>query len=116
MKPYSTDLRERVLDALESGMARGEIIRLFQVSQGSITRWARLRRTSGDLTPRRPSGRPRVITPDQQPLLRLQLEAAPDAPLATHTAQWNADHGTTLSSWTMARAIRHLGWSRKKRP
>ena len=116
MKPYSTDLRERVLAALDNGMPRGEVIRLFQVSQGSITRWLRLRRTKGTLTPARPSGRPRTIPPQQEHLLRVQLEAAPDAALATHAAQWNDDHATSLSSWTMARAIRRLGWSRKKRP
>ena len=116
MKAYSTDLRERVLAALDSGMPRGEVIRLFQVSQGSITRWLRLRRSTGTLTPSRPSGRPRTMPPQQEQLLRLQLEVAPDAALATHAAQWNDDHRTSLSSWTIVRAIRRLGWSRKKDP
>lgn len=116
MKAYSIDLRERVLAALDSGMPRTEVIRLFQVSQGSITRWRRLRRTTGTLTPGRPSGRPRTIPPRQEPLLRLQLEADPAAPLATHAAHWTDDQATPVSSWTMARAIRRLGWSRKKRP
>ena len=114
MKAYSIDLRRRVLAALDSGMPRSEIIRLFQVSQGSITRWARQRRTSGDLSAKRPSGRPRSIPPDQHQLLRLQVEAAPDASLAEHAAQWQAEQGTPLSPWTMARALRRLGWSRKK--
>lgn len=115
MKPYSTDLRARVIAAHAQGMARSTIVRLFQVSQGSITRWVRRHKTTGDLTPHQAPGRARTITHDQEPVLRSYLEAAPDATLATHTAQWNADHGTTLSSWTMARAIRRLGWSRKKR-
>jgi len=114
MKAYSIDLRTRVLAALDSGMPRGEVRRLFQVSQGSITRWARQRRISGDLSPQRPSGRPRSIPLDQHHLLRLQVQAAPDASLAEHVAQWQADQGTTLSPWTMARALRRLGWSRKK--
>lgn len=116
MKPYSTDLRTRVLAALDGGMPRAEAIRLFQVSQGSITRWRRLRRTTGTLTPGRPSGRPRTIPPRQEHLLRIQLDAAPDASLATHAAHWTDAHATPVSSWTMARAIRRLGWSRKKRP
>lgn len=115
MQPYSLDLRQRVLDALDAGMSRVDAVRIFQVSLGSIKRWLRLRRTSGDLTPQRPSGRPPTITPEQHALLRAQLHAAPDASLAAHAEQWNADHGTTLSPWTLGRAIRRLGWSRKKR-
>jgi len=37
MKAYLTDLRERVLAAYDGAMLRSAIIRLFQVSQGSIT-------------------------------------------------------------------------------
>jgi transposase len=116
MKPYSIDLRERVLDALDAGMSRAEALRVFQVSLGSIKRWLRQRRSGGDLTPQRPSGRTPTITPEQHAQLRLQLEAAPDASLADQARSWNADHGTSLSAWTMGRAIRRLGWSRKKRP
>jgi transposase len=116
MKAYSTDLRERVLAAHARGVSRRELTEMFQVSQGSITRWLRQQRTSGDLTPRQPPGRARSIPTDQEAALRRQLEAAPDATLAFHVAQWQADHDTPLSSWTMARAIRRLGWSRKKRP
>jgi transposase len=114
MKPYSTDLRVRVLDAFEDGMARTDAIRIFQVSLGSIKRWVRKRRTTGDLTPKHSTGRVPTITPDQEAHLRAQLDARPDASLAEHAAQWNAEHGTTLSAWTIGRAIRRLGWSRKK--
>jgi transposase len=116
MKPYSIDLRERVLSALDAGMSRADAVRIFQVSLGSIKRWLHLRRSSGDLTPQRPSGRTPIISADQHVQLRLQLEAAPDASLADQASSWNAGHGTTLSASTMGRAIRRLGWSRKKRP
>ena len=116
MKAYSTDLRERVLAAYDGGMLRSTIIRLFQVSQGSITRWIQRRLTTGTLAPLHPPGRARLILRAPEPSLRRQVEAAPDATLAEHTAQWNADYGSALSTWTMARAIRRLGWSRKKRP
>lgn len=115
MKPYSTDLRQRVLAAYERGVVQREIVRLYQVSQASLTRWIRLQRISGDLTPKQIPGRARTIPRNQEPQLRQQLDADSDATLATHAARWNADHGTTLSTWTMARAIRRLGWSRKKR-
>jgi transposase len=115
MKGYSIDLRERVLAAHAKGLSRRELIDLFQVSQGSITRWLRQQRSTGDLTPRVPPGRARSIPLDQEAALRRQVDAAPDAPLAVHAAQWAADQGTPVSPWTIGRALRRLGWSRKKR-
>jgi transposase len=114
MKAYSTDLRERVLAGHARGLSRRELIELFQVSQGSITRWLRQQRVSGDLTPQTPPGRARSIPTEREAALRRQLQTAPDASLAAHVAQWAADYGTSVSIWTMARAIRRIGFSRKK--
>jgi transposase len=115
MKAYSLDLRTRVVAAIDGGMARADAVRTFQVSLGSIKRWLRLRETSGALVPRPRKGKTASITTAQFPTLRLQLEQFPDASLAEHARRWNADHSTTLSEWTLGRAIRRLGWSRKKR-
>src|SRR5688572_23142627 len=115
MKAYSLDLRTRVLDAIDGGMSRAQAVRVFQVSLGSIKRWLRLRQTSGSLAPKPRKGKSATITKAQEPLLRLQLEQFPDATLQEHTERWNAEQDTTLSSWTLGRAIRRLGWS-KKRP
>jgi transposase len=38
MKPSSQDLRERVLRAVESGMARAAIVKTFAVSEATIKR------------------------------------------------------------------------------
>lgn len=114
MKAYSTDLRERVLAAHARGLSRRELIELFQVSQGSITRWLQQQRLTGDLNPHSPPGRARSIPADQEAALRRQVEAAPDATLADHVAEWAAVYGTQLSAWTFGRALRRIGWSRKK--
>jgi len=115
MKAYSLDLRTRVLAAIDGGMSRAEAVRTFQISLGSIKRWLHLRQSSGALVPRPRMGKTATITAAQFPTLRFQLEQLPDASLAEHAARWNADHATNLSSWTLGRAIRRLGWSRKKR-
>jgi len=115
MKAYSLDLRERVLSALDHGMSRSEIVTTFQVSLASLKRWHAARRGTGDFTPQRPRGgfEP-TITPDQYQQLRTQVAAYPDATLAEHATRWNAAHGTSLSQWTIGRAIRALGLTRKK--
>jgi len=115
MKAYSLDLRTRVLAAIDDGMSRTDAVRTFQVSLGSIKRWMRLRQTSGSLAPRPRKGKTASISAAQLPTLRFQLEQFPDASLAEHARRWHDDHTTSLSPWTLGRAIRRLGWSRKKR-
>jgi transposase len=86
MKPYAVELRQRVLDALERSMSRKEVVTTFQVSDGSIKRWLKLRRERHTLAPR-PSGRPATFTPHDDDALRDLVHATPNAILAEHTAQ-----------------------------
>ena len=115
MSAYSLDLRERVLAALDRGMSRSEVVTTFQVSLGSIKRWHAARRDSGTFAPKRASGGPApTLTPAHHEALRAQVAAFPDATLAEHAERWNAAYGTTISQWTLGRAIRHLNLPRKK--
>jgi transposase len=117
MKPYSADLRERVLAAIDRGMARSEVVTTFDVSLASLKRWLASRRDSGDFTPRPPSGGPEpTFTPERDDELRVQVASFPDATLPEHAERWNATHQTSISHWTIGRAIRRLGLSRKKSP
>src|SRR5215212_42003 len=58
MKPYSKDLRIRVLDAVDRGMPRGEVVETFGVLEPTVRRWLRLRRETGGVDPKPPSGPP----------------------------------------------------------
>jgi transposase len=115
MKGYSVDLRQRVLAAVARGMARQDVAQTFGVSMGTIKRLLRKQRQGIDLAPQSPPGRPATISPNQYAALHAQLDAAPDATLAQHATLWNAAHGTSLSQWTLGRAIGRIGWTRKKR-
>lgn len=42
MKPYSEDLRRRIVAAVEGGMPKSEAARLFDVSLSSVKRYCRL--------------------------------------------------------------------------
>lgn len=117
MKPYSVDLRARVLAALDRGMSRADVVATFQISLASLKRWRKTHCETGALAPRPSTGGPDLlIAPAQETELRAQVAAAPDATLAAHAAQWNATHGTTLSPSTIGRAIRRLAITRKKKP
>jgi transposase len=116
MKQYPADFRDRLLRAIDAGLARAEAARRFGVSQRTLSRWARRRRETGGVTPRPRPGRPPRIGAADLPALEAQLRAAPDATLAEHCATWARGHGDRLSAATMSRAIAKLGWTVKKRP
>ncbi|MFI4928306.1 MAG: helix-turn-helix domain-containing protein [Burkholderiales bacterium] len=109
------DLRERIVRAVEAGTPRAVAARTFGVGLATVERYVRRQRT-GALAPRSSPGRPARIGPAEQPALRAQLAAAPDATLAEHCARWAAGRGARVSVATMRRAIARLGWTRKKSP
>lgn len=58
MKPYSKDLRSRVLSAVDRGVPREEVARTFSVSVPTIKRWLKRLRQTGDVEPKAIPGRP----------------------------------------------------------
>jgi transposase len=115
MPGYSTDLRLRVLAAVDSGMARVDVVRTFRVSLATIKRYLKQRRETGELTSRHPTGRPAIKGSALVAGLAAQLSAFPDATLEEHCERWTTATGMGVSTATMSRAITRLGWSRKKR-
>ncbi len=114
MRAYSIDLRQRLLATVDKGMAREEAAATFGVSLVTIKRLIALGREGGDLSPKLPSGRRRIITAEQEGALRAQMEANHDATNKTHARLWQERQGVAVSQWTLGRAIRRLGWTRKK--
>jgi transposase len=51
MNAYSNDLRLKVLDALDRGLPRKEVVRLFSISLSTIKRYLKLRKHTGDVAP-----------------------------------------------------------------
>lgn len=116
MNPYSIDLRQRIVAALNAGMPRSEVVRTFQVSAATLRRYLKQQRESGDLTPRaHTGGRQAQIGPKQFPALQQVIAAAPDATLAQICDQWQQLTGVRLSQATLCRALAQIGLKRKKR-
>ena len=115
MKAYSVDLREKVLRAVDEGSPRSEIIKLLGVSRATIKRYLKQRRETGTISARPIPGRPSKKFAPLQAGLVAQLQAYPDATLERHCQIWEHEHGLRVSPTTMGRAIRRVGWTRKKR-
>ena len=114
MKAYSADMRERVLQAVDKGDPRNEIIELFGVSRATIKRYLKQRRETGNVNVRPIPGRPSRNSPPLQVGLVAQLGAHP-MHAGMHCQIWEQEHGLRVSTTTMGRAIRRVGWTRKKK-
>jgi transposase len=114
MKQYPADFRDRLLRALDAGLARAEATRTFGVPDRTIRRWRHQQRETGSVAPRPRAGRQRRIATTAEPALREQVRQHPDATLAEHCARWAATQGATVSTATMSRALTRLGLPLKK--
>jgi transposase len=119
MKPYSKDLRLRVLSAVDAGMPREQVAETFSVSMPTIKRWLRRRReSSGDVEPKPIPGRPSKKGAMLKEWLPKHLEANDDLTLEEHREAFEEEFGEAVSTSTIGRAIARLpddgGWPIKK--
>jgi transposase len=87
---------------------------MLGVSLATIKRYLKQRRESGHVRPKAIPGRPAHKGTALQAGLLAQLQAHPDASLATHCELWETEHGMRVSTSTMSRLIQQVGWTRKK--
>jgi len=115
MKAYSQDVRERVLRAVDQGRPRAEIVQLFGISLATLKPYIKQWREEGHVRPNAIPGRPPKKRAPVEANVLPQVQAHADATLEQHCAMWEQTHGERVSRWTMSRAIKRLGWTRKKR-
>ena len=117
MKPYSKDLRIRVLAAVDRRVPREEVARTFSVSVPTIKRWLKRRRETGDVEAKPIPGRPRPKGAALERWLPSHLEKNNDLTLEEHREAFEEAHeGVSVSASTVGRAIARLpgGWGLKK--
>jgi transposase len=102
MKPYSKDLRLRVLAAVDRGVPREEAPKTFSVSVASIKRWLNRRRETGNVEPRPIPGRPATKKGAMlKRWLPQQLEASHDLTLEEHREAFEEELGEAVSTSTV---------------
>jgi transposase len=113
MRPYSNDLRERIIVAVERGEhSIRQIARLFGVSLSCIVRLLQHYRRTGAVQPRPHAGvPPRKLDATAEALLLDLVAEQPDATLA----ELRAHLGIRCSLMTIARALQRHRITRKKK-
>jgi transposase len=114
MRPYSEDLRWRVVRAVLIGTPREEVAARFLVSVPTIERWLRLKRETGGLAPKPVPGPPAVKASALLEALPGRLAEHADATLEEQCSWWRVVSGVEVSTATMSRVLARLGWTRRK--
>ncbi len=110
----SMDLRERAVAAYEAGVGTQKAVaERFQISQSTLSLWLKHKRERGTLEPRRPRGAARKLSDDDDRLILKLLEQRSDLTLE-ELADGLRDRGIEVSRFAVGRALRRMGWSRKK--
>lgn len=116
MKPYSVDLRTRIVRALqEEGTAKSAAARLFGVSLSSVKRYARIASRGESLKPgKKGGGRPPKTDETTQKLLEEDVKERPAAAAVSLRRRF-LEHttGKVLSDSTVVRLLKRMGFSQK---
>ena len=114
MKPYSEDLRTRIVKALQEGStSKSAAARLFDVSLSSVKRYARIASRGTSLEPRKGGGRPPKVDQTTQKLLEEDVHKRPAATVSQRRLFLEQLSGKALSDSTIRRVLKRLGFSRK---
>ena len=112
---YSADLRGRVLAAMEAGETPEAAARRFAVARSTAYRWATAARDEGRRTAKPVAGgpAPRIVGETEAALMGA-LDADNHLTLAECRARVAERTGVRVHPWTIGRALKRLGWTRKK--
>lgn len=112
-KPYSYDLRKKVIEAIvEDGMKKSEVSQLFKISRNTIDLWLKRFAETGDYKakPNQPGGSGHKITDWER--FREFARIHGDKTQVEMAQLWEGD----ISDRTIGRALQKIGFTRKKRP
>ena len=117
MRACSVDLRERAVAAVVvEGMRQVAAARRFDLDRSSVGRFVRAWQAGQTLEARQSSGRPRLLRlPEHVEALREHLQAEPDLGLRERCEHLARSEDVRVSEPTLWRALRALGFTRKKR-
>ena len=114
-RPYSPDLRERVLLACEAGEgSRAQLAECYRVGERTLARWLGAAHEEGRRGPK-PPARGRAPVGGEGAALAEPVAARDDATLAEYAGRLAERTGVRRSPAAVCRALKALGLVRKKR-
>lgn len=116
MKAYSTDLRQKIVQAYQRRLGSQRVLAdLFGVSVSFVEKLLRRHRSTGHVAPKPPAGgQQRRLGPAAEPAIHEAVRSTPDITLEELRARVADMHGLRVSVPTMCRTLQRLGLPRKK--
>jgi transposase len=112
-RPYSLDLRERVVAAVMAGNSCRKVAATYRISIASVVKWSQRFRATGNAAAKRMGGtQPRSLAGERDWLLA-RLAAVPDLTLRALVVELG-DRGVATSYGSVWRIIHDAGISFKK--
>ena len=112
--PYSEDLRERVLSALDDGLSKMGAHKLFGVARSTIDDWLHLREATGSVAvvpPVRRGPAPKICDLGAFEAFALRHQ---HKTLRQMVGLWEQEARQRVSHNTLSGAMKRIGWTRKK--
>jgi transposase len=113
-KPYSDDLRARIVEAVEDGATIPETAEQCGVSISSVVRFLRLHRETGSVSPAQFGGYKEFALAAHEELVRKLVAEQRDITLAELSARL-AKEKVTVGKSSISRFLHHLKLSFKKK-
>jgi transposase len=115
-RPYSGDLRRRVIAAaLEGSQSRDEVARRFAVGRSSVYRWIGTAQSEGRLEAKPMRGGPEPVIKDEtEAALRDLVKAENHLTLSEYRDRLADETGVRVHPWTVGRSLGRLRLTRKK--
>jgi len=114
MNPYSEDLREKIVEALNRGMGKSEAARTFSLSLSSVKRYAKRAEEGRSLAPKKRPGSKPILDERSRKLLQADLKEHPFLTLQERCEYLRAVASLEVSRSTVCRALKRMNATRKK--
>ena len=114
-RPYSLDLRERVVAAIRAGMSGRDAAKHYQVAESSAIRWAKRDRDTGSPAALPMGGRRPFALEEERDWLLARLTAAPNITLRALLSELRA-RGVDVSYYAVWNFLDRAGIGAKQRP
>jgi transposase len=115
VRPYSLDLRTRVVARAEAGHSVREVAETFGVSPSSVVKWSQRYRATGSAAPKAMGSRLKRLLLAQRDWLLQRIAEAPDITLRELVAELH-DRKVKASYGSLWRLLDDEGISFKKKP
>ena len=115
-KPYSQDLRDRVIDAVEEGgMSCRAAARRYEISESAAIKWLERYRRNGSRQPVGHGGHRRSALAPHRAFLEAARAEKPDGTLQDLCDRLGSERGVKADPSMMSRFLRRIGVTLKKR-